>query len=36
MIEKPSLATEPPFFRNRSALRRIAAGALLLAIAERK
>ena len=32
MIENPSLATEPPIFRNRAALRRIAVGALLLAL----
>ena len=36
MIENPSLATELAFFGNRAALRRIAAGALLLALAERK
>jgi len=32
MSEKPSLAAELAFFGNRAALRRIAAGALLLAL----
>jgi capsule polysaccharide export protein KpsE/RkpR len=32
MSESPSLATEPPLFGNRAALRRIAAGALLAAV----